>query len=114
MVLAVLLLSFAAGCAGEKDPSEISVDPDMITHDWDAASVPVTVTTNSEWEASSSADWCRPSVKSGRTSQNIYIIIDESEAKTNRSAVITFRTTGSHKVVTTVFVSQAGEAWNAN
>lgn len=108
-VLALSLLSMAAGCSGEKEPTAISAEPDMVTLDWNQALVPVALTTNSEWEASSSKEWCRLSISKGRESQPVNIIVDEYDGDDTRSAVVTFKTTGEKEVITTVFVSQSGE-----
>lgn len=111
----LLLLALLSSCSNESAPPVISLSQTTITTDWDAVSIPVSVATNVDWEAQSNQPWCRLSIYNGRLSQDINILVDESNEKVKRTAIITFTTKGANKATTAVIVSQEGESvWHNN
>ncbi len=113
LVLMTLFAFAQAGCSKEEDPPMMELSqPAMEFGDWEAASQPLSVTTNSGWTASVDAensDWCRLSISRGRGSRQIDIMVGESNDNRIRSAVVTFKTTGRNSVTRTVLVTQQGE-----
>ncbi len=103
------LSAVVAGCVNESDPPSIRVSETEMTLDWETHSIPVEVTSNAAWKATSNQPWCRPSVSSGRNSQKINILVDESGLTENRTAIITLQTTGADTDMATILVSQDGE-----
>ncbi|GHV01439.1 hypothetical protein FACS1894159_09290 [Bacteroidia bacterium] len=109
-MFAVALGATLSGCLKEDDPPAITLSQSSVTLDWEAASVPVHVTANTPWSVVSDQSWCRPSIGSGRASEQIHLIVDQSDLKTLRTAVVTFETLGERKIYRAIVVTQEGKA----
>ncbi len=125
-LLLVLMALFAfahTGCTKEDDPPAISASARTLTFDWDGLDAygnsmqPVTVLTDASWIATSDKSWCAVSKSNGNGTQQISVMIrgELYDGATERSAVITLRTTGRNSVHTTIVVTQTGDPaaiWN--
>ncbi|MDL2255337.1 BACON domain-containing protein [Parabacteroides sp. OttesenSCG-928-G06] len=100
------------GCVKEDDPPVINVSQNEICISQKSSAVSVWIDSNAEWKSSTNQEWCRPSVTTGRHSQEINVLVDENTTKFNRTAIITFETKGGNKKTTSVLVSQEGiDVW---
>lgn len=109
LVVAALCMAALAGCAKEGDPTEISVSPQAIEFGMYENFAYVDVNSNTEWKAYTNESWCRVSVSKGMFSQKVQIIADANDTGAERTAVVTFETTKSKIMVTSIVVSQAGD-----
>lgn len=109
LVLAVLCAAVFAGCVKEGDPVKISVSQQAITLDMHENFAYVNVDSNAEWKASTNQPWCRVSVTKGMFSQKVQVIVDANETGDDRTAVVTFETTKSKVMVTSIVVAQTGD-----
>lgn len=109
LVLAVLCAAVFTGCVKEGDPVKISVSQQAITLDMHENFAYVNVDSNTEWKAYTNQSWCRVSVNKGMFSQKLQVIVDANETGADRTAVVTFETTKSKAMVTSIVVAQTGD-----
>lgn len=103
-VMLLLGLSILNSC--EKEPV-LSISPSSLTFDNTGGSQTIAITTNRQWSASSSEEWCRVSPASGTVDDNtnvsVTITCDANDTYDDRSCTVTIKT---ETLTTTVNVSQ--------
>ncbi len=84
----------------------LSVSPTSMTFTAKAESKTFSVTSNTTWTATSSADWVKLGTTSGSGNAQVTVTTDENTALTQRSATISLRTTDG-RVSTSIKVTQS-------
>lgn len=98
---------FFPGGSGPKD--FVAANPMTVTFVAAGASSDVNVNSNCEWTAVSSAEWLTLSVASGNENATVTLTAAANEAKTERTATVTFTSKNDASIKAEVAVSQAGK-----
>ncbi len=86
--------------------ADLSVSPTSMTFTAKAESKIFSVTSNTSWTATSSADWVLLSATSGSGDAQVTVSAEENTVRTQRTATITVKTTGS-KATAKIEVTQS-------
>ena len=109
IVLSAFLLSLGVQSCMEQEPPMVKASKSIIRTGCEAQSIPVTITSNAEWTATSDSQWLTLSREKGTQSQELDLILDACDASQERLAIVTIKTVGKNVATTTISVSQSAK-----
>lgn len=105
LLMMLLSMAFISTSCDDDDKPQVSTSTQEILAQASSQAVPVTIKSNTLWEATSDATWCRISPASGRGTTDVSVMLDLNTTNADRSATIKIKTT-SGDVTSEIKVNQ--------